>query len=498
MPWLRPRHLALLATLAATAQVARFVDPTYHIDDAWISFRIARNWAEAGIPTFNLDAPPVEGMTNLSWTALVALLLRLAPDADPLIATRTLGAGLYLATVAGATALAAARAPTHPRLAAGLTGLLLVTQGNLAYHAVSGLETPLWAFLILASAALLGSAHGWLLGLTTGLLAATRPEGFLFGPVLLALHAWVCPAPDRTTTRPRGVPAAIVVFALIAGGVESWRLLTYGELVPNTAHAKTPSLEFGLESLRDWGLGLGGLGLLAALPARGSARWTLAAVAFVGVSVAATVASGGDWMIGHRRFVAEQVLLAILGGVAAAGAATTLTRIVHRWMVPGAWVVGGLVAAARAEDGKPLNPFLLTSIAGLLEKTPGVRSVAAVDIGQIGWYWRGHLLDLAGLVEPEIAHRPGGLLSKQWDEAWFRARAPEIAIAWVEIGPGGIDVRSDVEHDLLTSIHQNGGYTFHVALRSNDSGGYVIYRRNDVPLPVDVWGEPQPDPLARR
>ncbi len=32
------------------------------------SFRVARNWLQHGVPSFNLSGPPVEGMTNLLWT----------------------------------------------------------------------------------------------------------------------------------------------------------------------------------------------------------------------------------------------------------------------------------------------------------------------------------------------------------------------------------------------------------------------------------------------
>ena len=76
-PALRSWMLPTLATVGALVQVFRFRDPGYGIDDAWISFRIARNWVRGDGLTFNPGEPPVEGMTNLLWTLLSGAWLAL-------------------------------------------------------------------------------------------------------------------------------------------------------------------------------------------------------------------------------------------------------------------------------------------------------------------------------------------------------------------------------------------------------------------------------------
>ena len=50
-----------LGLVLVLAQGLRFVDPSHAIDDAWISFRIARNWVEHGVLSFNLDVPRSRG-----------------------------------------------------------------------------------------------------------------------------------------------------------------------------------------------------------------------------------------------------------------------------------------------------------------------------------------------------------------------------------------------------------------------------------------------------
>jgi len=64
-PVVHPYRWAILVSLLLAAlRMYEFTSQDFAIDDAWISFRIARNWLEAGTLTFDLTQPPVEGMTN--------------------------------------------------------------------------------------------------------------------------------------------------------------------------------------------------------------------------------------------------------------------------------------------------------------------------------------------------------------------------------------------------------------------------------------------------
>ena len=77
-PAARRFSLAVLA-LSATVLLTLVARVEFLVDDAFISLRFARNWVELGAPVFNSfelssGGQPVEGFSNLLWTALLALL----------------------------------------------------------------------------------------------------------------------------------------------------------------------------------------------------------------------------------------------------------------------------------------------------------------------------------------------------------------------------------------------------------------------------------------
>ncbi|HEX7602922.1 MAG TPA: hypothetical protein VF316_15000, partial [Polyangiaceae bacterium] len=71
----RPVQGLLLVVLGAALLLvhARLFD--FICDDAYITFRYARNLAEHGVPLYNLDER-VEGYTNFLWMILAAALFR--------------------------------------------------------------------------------------------------------------------------------------------------------------------------------------------------------------------------------------------------------------------------------------------------------------------------------------------------------------------------------------------------------------------------------------
>ena len=73
-------HGAGLA-LALIAFLALALRTSFLIDDAFISFRYARNWVELGVPVYNPgESPPVEGYSNFLWVAALRLCLALGAE----------------------------------------------------------------------------------------------------------------------------------------------------------------------------------------------------------------------------------------------------------------------------------------------------------------------------------------------------------------------------------------------------------------------------------
>jgi len=213
-------------------------------------------------------------------------------------------------------------------------------------------------------------------GVFLGLLGMTRPEGVLVGLLFLGLMA-LWPETRRNLWR------AALPFVCLIGGLELFRLWTYGALVPNTYQAKPPSPVDGWKYFREFALyGLGVVGPLATVPALRRSAFARGVAVVALVLAAGTVWSGGDWMPGYRRFSVTMVGLAVL-----VGAGVALAR--------GAWRVPSLVAAAAVLAGHlwaSLNLWdaglyptrAMVSLALAANATPGVKTVALTDIGRFG------------------------------------------------------------------------------------------------------------------
>ena len=126
-------------------------------DDAFISFRYARNWVEGAGLCFNPGTrPPVEGFSNFSWTALMAGadLLGLDPVRWSCRVSAFLGFLLLLLlwrAMRSGLAL--------PSWAAFLGLLVAGLSPAFATWASGGLETMLFSLLLFAAYLLFFSGH---------------------------------------------------------------------------------------------------------------------------------------------------------------------------------------------------------------------------------------------------------------------------------------------------------------------------------------------------
>ncbi len=489
------RAAALICALIGAASLLRFAHPTWAIDDAWVSFRYARNLVVFGELTYEVGAPPVEGMTNLLWTLLSAIWIALAPEADPLGGARIVGGACHLATIVVVVLLAAriaGRAGGNAVLAGAVAGGIVAAMGNLAYFAMSGLETPLWGLLFVLAAeradhvwhspetGFSGAAVG--LGVLLGLLAMTRPEGVLLGGLVIAAMA----------SRLRTAILVAVPFGLICAGMEGFRLAYYGELVPNTFHAKPGVLSEGVDYVAA-GLvyATGFVGLGAAGPALRKLPWTRAAATVLLVMIAGTTWSGGDWMPGLRRLVVPAVGGAVLCGVGAG----LSDKVRLTGALAAAWVLAAGVAFGTGWDHTKQVPWEASMLAEAANQTDGIELVAMADIGRFGYFFDGAILDLVGLTDRHIALLEGKHGDKAWDEAYFRERNPGLVLARSEdpiVDPLRGDPRfGTTEHGIVRSMLTHGGYRYHSTLDLGLPRGryWVVFRRADITLPPEIWGK---------
>ena len=205
-------------------------------EDAFITFRYAMNLAAGRGPVFNAGEP-VEGYSNFLWMVALAGSHRLLGAEIPLTAS-------VLGTLAGLLAVLFTYRLTlevsdQSRDASLIAALLVAASGSFAAYAPSGMETPLFAAVILL-VLLCTLRRSWVAaGALTGLSTMLRPEGALLA---LPLVGWMMRA--RTPRRWRN----LIAFAASCGALVApwtlWRWLYYQNLLPNVLLAKE-GMDFG-------------------------------------------------------------------------------------------------------------------------------------------------------------------------------------------------------------------------------------------------------------
>ncbi len=403
------RELAFAALVCAAAALflAEAREPRPPIDDAFISYRYARNLVAGQGLVYN-PGEYVEGYTNLLWTLLVAAGVALGGRAPDVGFALGLASGVLalLATAGYARCLLEVR----QRWLAGLAPLLLLAAPVFSRWATSGLETPL--FVALVAAALWAFARDRVGLASAGAFLATlcRPDGVLLAAALLGLHL----APRWR--EPRAWRAPLAYTALLVG-LTLFRLLYYGSPLPNTFYAKVGGLplQLGVLHVLDF-LGSGvwlllppaALALLRDARARPGALYAALVVAYV-------VAIGGDAF--RWRF-----LLPVLPWLASAAVSGTLVLFAASpWA--GAAAVLCLVASVCRQS---LGELPIAVLAGSALLAAGL--VAALRMRGVAARWIAALPALllaAALATPSLR---GALLAgaRESERARYLAQVREI------------------------------------------------------------------------
>jgi hypothetical protein len=209
----------------------------FTLDDSFISFRYAKNWAEGLGPKWVADSNPVEGYTSFLWVALLAFATALGMT--PLWASKLLGI-FSLGATAGIISLLAYR---RRQLEVGLISvagialspafLLLSFQGM--ETGLAGLLSLLLAVVFVESFRNLGGWHTTFFAVLCLLLPMTRPEAVVFAGVLAGFLLYESAGSEEFLE----VVKRLSFYALIPGcAFFAWRWWYYGYPLPNSAYAK--------------------------------------------------------------------------------------------------------------------------------------------------------------------------------------------------------------------------------------------------------------------
>jgi len=469
-------------------------------DDAFITFRYAQNLVAGNGLVFN-PGERVEGYSNFAWVLLSGLALWCRQD--PATVAKVAGILGGIAALLCSWLLARRLLPGS-RLACTAGPVFLAITPVLPRHSVTGLETSFYG-AVLAAVVLLALVatrlRGWLaLVLLLLLLALLRPEGAALALIVLL---WRCFFPaDPAGRAPAGARWDLGVFVVLFGVYYTWRWVYFGSALPNTFHFKMTGgglallagIHYSLDFLREnGGAALAGL-LVAPLLLRPRSRFYLLALALCAAQTGLVLVVGGDWMQ-HYRFFAP--VLPLLAAAAAVGLGVVLREASRDLVRARVWrfIVAVVLLAALVnvyKTERAVARAVLPAVASdsylyqgyrrvglwLAENTDRSATVAASDIGAVGFYSGRAVVDMFGLVNPQIARVPGRCHFKSNPEHVL-SRRPDYVILVATPGPdGSVCYLRIPDRDLS----QSPGFRARYELRHEIQIGYrgeraVIYQR---------------------
>jgi hypothetical protein len=464
----RPQLGRLLPwTLAIIALVRAWPYFFFSPDDYYIYLRFVQNLVEHGELSFN-TGEPTYGFTSALWLLVLGAAAKVTGSAMlagkilSLAATATSPVLLYfvMRRLTGETGLSF------------LAGLVWAGNAWLVRWSGSGMEAGLSATLALAvvlfamRARERGSAP-WGAGIAAGLAPLVRPE--MVGLTILLVFFWALTDPATGSTRRKNSIALLLPPALILGAALSGLYLHFGRIFPNTAEAKgamvdglaklVPSVERTLKIVastsalemvifaiavtvwlyrgrwrgfwerRDpgfvllmtaWSLGV--IGLYGVRGVTAYTRYLLIFMPFVVIGGFAPLAAW--WRAGGRR---QFVVLAI-----GAAALVQNTALDLRLIRP--------ATIAYQESERRVNIVIGE---WLRDNSDPDAVVAVPDIGAIAYVSRRKILDLNGLVTPElIAYKrdkningfleenpPEFIISIDPDPKWLEKNGPDLPLS---------------------------------------------------------------------
>ena len=421
----------------------------FPLDDSWIHQTYARNLALRGEWAFRPGLPSA-GSTSPLWSALLAIgfLLQLSPY----IWTYFLGGlTLFMLAVLGEWTVRKLVNSYNPRFP--WIGIFFAFEWHLAWAGMSGMETLLHGLIVTTVLVLLmtNTSRYLPLGLLTGLAVWVRPDGLtLLGPVLMTilLNEQGTKARFESTTKFIIGFGSLFVFYLL------FNLAVGGTPMPNTFYAKQaeyvdwqmiPFLErlgqMLLQLLVGPSLVLfpGVLGWLTkSIKQRmwGSFAAMIWCAGYLGLYISRLP------LYQHGRYIMPAMPIFFLFGLLAFAEFDSGKMFArYHWVSQTIWrssmvmlVIGFIFLGARsyAEDVGVIEGEMVATAKWIAEKLPGDALIAAHDIGALGYFDYHELVDLAGLISPDVIPF---MRDEQQIAVYLNQRGVDYLVAFPEFYP---------------------------------------------------------------
>jgi hypothetical protein len=391
----------------------------FPLDDAWIHQTYARTLVLYGEWAF-IHGQPSAGSTAPLWSALLALgfLLHLGPY----IWTYFLGTLLLWGLAMLAESVLRSWIPSYcPRFP--WAGALMALEWHLVWSSVSGMETLLSAFLAVLVLAILvlKRRHWFWVGALTGLSVWVRPDGItLLGPVLLTAVL----VESSWKRRIRALEIVIFGFSGLFALYLLFNLRLAESLWPNTFYAKQAEYAVLLEQpflarlvneplqlLTGAGVFLLPGVILALASAARRRDWGVLAIATWMAGFLVLYAWRLPATYQHGRYIMPVMPVFFLLGLAGMAEFLRVRGLRGRWVLATSWKLAtgltlilfwGRGVFAYASDVAFIESEMVTTARWVAANVPSEALVAAHDIGALGYFGDRDLVDLAGLVSPDV------------------------------------------------------------------------------------------------
>lgn len=393
----------------------------FPLDDAWIHQTYARNLAQSGTWSF-VPGEVSGGSTSPLWTVLLSVgyLVSQSFAWYWTLAISIASLGLFVVFL-GKSLLAID--PGARRFAIPF-GILLGLEWHLNWAAASGMETMLNCLGVALLVYLLTSAKqkwGWV-GVVLGLLLWIRPDGItLVGPVgLIALTSLLR---KRVSLR-QLIPSALTLV-IFASAYLVFNKVTTGNIFPNTFYAKQMEYQelwttpFFMRALDEFQVIVVGPGVLVLPGFLYGIFWSIKTKNW---QVMAFIA----WVIGFGLIYAWRLPVTYQHG-------RYMIPVLPVYLLIGVWGSNGLLNQIRRDstgkvaqfafsallvflsigfyflgvstyrqDVETINTLMVEPAITIREITQPSDVVAVHDIGAMGYFSGRKIVDLAGLINPEV------------------------------------------------------------------------------------------------
>jgi hypothetical protein len=415
--WVILAVAALVVILFYLIVIAQNSELGFPLDDSWIHLTYARNLAEHGEWAFRLGERSA-GSTSPLWTALLSIGFLV--DLAPYVWTYLLGWAVLTLLAVYAESLVHNLVPSY-RSKIPWAGLFFVFAWHLTWSAVSGMETLLHALIIVTvfGALMSGSRRYLMLGLLTGLSVWVRPDGMtLLGPLL-----FVALMTEKTWhMRGEAVWKILIGFGSLVLPYVLFNLALSGNAMPNTFYAK--QAEYGLfwhskpllERIGDYLAPILASPFLVLIP--GALMWLVKRLRAQDWSMLASLI----WVIGymgiyftslpayqHGRYIIPALpvmyIWGVLGFLEFVFSAESNKRIVFLWQIfTIALCLAFTYVGARqnANDVFWIESEMGATARWVEQNIPSDARLAVHDIGALGFYVQNPVVDMAGLITPDV------------------------------------------------------------------------------------------------